>query len=220
MTSNAPYRHPRGSSLLGLLRLIGAALLLFGTTVWVSAHAELVRSDPEANATLPAAPPQVTAYFSQPLDAAGSRLDVTGADGTPVSQGDSTILADDNKAMQVALQPDLAPGAYTVQWTTKSAEDGDEANGSFSFTVGAAEPAPPTTDTQAPGTPAQPATPDTQAQGAPAQPSGQLPTTSASPEPAPSLIVAACLLVIIAGCEIRRRARLAAEMEVYAHEMD
>jgi hypothetical protein len=168
--------------------------------------------------------------FSQGLDSSGSRFTVTGPDGIPVSQGDSQIDASNATAMSVELLPSLADGAYSVQWTSLSAEDGDEATGSFTFTIAAATdsvavPTSPDTTTQSDTTTqpdttvAQPDTTVTQPDTAVQQPTNPLPVTAGEPTKTPSLAIAGCLLLLIAGTEFRRRARIAAENAAYAQDM-
>lgn len=218
---------------------IAMCLSLIGTLVWTLAassrayaHAELTQSTPEANATLTAAPTQVMLMFSQGVDPSGSRFTVTGPDGIPVSQGDSQIDASNATAMSVELLPNLADGVYSVQWTSLSAEDGDEATGSFTFTIAAATDSvavptspdtavaqPDTTVAQPDTTQQQPDTIVTQPDTTQQQPANPLPVTAGEPTKTPSLAIAGCLLLLIAGTEFRRRARIAAENAAYAQDM-
>jgi methionine-rich copper-binding protein CopC len=176
------------------------------------AHAELTQSTPEANSVQTVAPTEVFLRFSQPLDASGSRFTVTGPDGTPVNQGDSQVVATDQTSMSVLLLPNLADGVYSVQWTSLSAEDGDESTGSFTFTVA--------TGTQPAPAPVVPDTTTSQPDTTQQQPTSPLPTTAADPRNTPSLAIAGCLLLVIAGLEFRRRSRIAAERAAYAQDMD
>jgi len=116
---------------LALLGLLGAASL-------VSAHARYDRSDPAADSVVASAPTQLRVWFTQELVTRGSRLEVLDAAGNRVDQDDSRVdLNDpDRKLMLVTLMP-LADGVYTVNWRSVSAEDGDDADGSFRFGVGA-----------------------------------------------------------------------------------
>ena len=103
-----------------------------------SAHARYDRSDPAAESVVAVAPPQLRVWFTQELVTQGSRLEVVDASGNRVDAGDSRVdLNDpDRKLMLVSLNP-LADGVYTVNWRSVSAEDGDDADGSFRFGVGA-----------------------------------------------------------------------------------
>lgn len=168
--------------------LSAVIVLVLGTAASAAAHARYVRSVPAAGAQVSSAPAQVTAYFAETLDMAGSSLTVTNAAGATVSQGAATQLSSDVKAMQIALQPNLAPGTYTVHWTTKSAEDGDVANGSFTFTVMGA-----------------PATTTVNSSTAPA--GTMMPQTGAASDSLPALAACAGLLLLAAGLAARRRSR-------------
>ena len=64
--------------------------------------------------------------------------------------------------MTVSLQADLSDGDYTVRWRTLSADDGDEADGEFSFTLRAGSPTA-ETDQPAPTATVQPDEPAPQA---------------------------------------------------------
>ena len=212
-------------------------LSLFGTLLWTLvaspiayALAELTQSTPEANSTLTTAPTRVMLMFSQGIDPSGSRFTVTGPDGIPVSQGDSQIDETNQTAMSVELLPSLADGVYSVQWTSLSAEDGNEATGSFTFTIAAATdsvavPTSPDTTTQSDTTTqpdttvTQPDTTVTQPDTTVQQPTSPLPVTAGEPTKTPSLAIAGCLLLLIAGTEFRRRARIAAENAAHAQDM-
>jgi methionine-rich copper-binding protein CopC len=164
--------------------LSAVIVLVLATVAGAAAHAAYVRSVPAQGAQLSSAPAQVTAYFAETLDMAASSLTVTNAAGATVSQGTAQQLPSDVKAMQIALQPNLAPGTYTVQWKTRSAVDGDDANGSFTFTVVTSS----TASTQA----------NTGAT--------QLPTTGALPAGVPGLLLTLIgLLLLLGGLALRRR---------------
>lgn len=100
------------------------------------AHAELDRSLPEADAKLETAPARIEIWFTEEI-AEGSRIEVTDAAGAAVHEGDAELdlMDPDRKHLTVALKAGLPGGVYTVTWTSKSAEDGDEESGSFQFTV-------------------------------------------------------------------------------------
>jgi methionine-rich copper-binding protein CopC len=119
----------------------GLALALVGLLVaphLVAAHARYDRSDPAADSVVAVAPEQLRVWFTQELVTQGSRLEVIDAAGNRVDRADSRVdLNDpDRKLMLVSLMP-LAEGVYTVNWRSVSAEDGDDADGTFRFGVGA-----------------------------------------------------------------------------------
>ena len=132
--------------------LLGLALVILGSVGVASAHARPVNAVPPMDGTVKTAPTEVLVTFGEGLDMSGSTLVVTGPGGATVSQGSATQLSTDIKAMSVQLQSGLADGTYTVQWTSKSSDDGDSANGSFTFTVSASAAATPVAPTQLPST--------------------------------------------------------------------
>jgi len=111
-------------------------MLLLAVTTTVSAHSELVKSEPEAGASLENSPAQVTAWFSEELDSQSSSLRVFDSQNNQVDNGDGSVdLNDlDHLSMVVSLPP-LQSGTYTVHWESVSAEDGDSEEGEFTFRV-------------------------------------------------------------------------------------
>jgi copper transport protein len=107
------------------------------------AHANLVRSDPPLNGIVSQAPTEVLLWFSEPVDARFSRIQVLDA-ARQRWDNDDTHLHFDNSNLGVTLKPGLPEGTYTVFWSALSAVDGHRTLGSFAFTVGsaAAPPAP------------------------------------------------------------------------------
>ncbi len=197
----------------------------------VLAHAAVEASDPTAGATLPETPVLVTTDFTERLDPGLSSLTLAAPDGTIVATGG--VAAGDPEARQMALRPPaLGPGVYTVGWTAVSADDGDVANGSYTFTIIVPTPRP--SASAAPGATATPATaspatptpspfaPASASQGADAFPSSSAaqPTTSpaASPgsqagetgigaQPIALAIVLALAVAVAAGAVIANRRR-------------
>jgi copper transport protein len=112
-----------------------ALSLLFRHALPAAAHANYVRSLPEAGSANPDAPRSVQVWFSEQVDPNASSLDVRNASGATVDQGNSHSAPNDAASLIVTLKP-LAPGTYTVIWQTLSAVDGHMAKGSFPFTVG------------------------------------------------------------------------------------
>lgn len=118
------------------------ALLLFvllqGVLVRVaSAHALLVESQPADGAVLDDAPDRVRATFSEELDSGLSTMRVFDAGGAQVDNGDGGVDLDDLDHLSMVLTlPPLPPGTYTVRWNVTSADDGDDTEGAFSFTIG------------------------------------------------------------------------------------
>jgi hypothetical protein len=95
-----------------------------------SAHAHLDHSSPAVGATVPAAPREVTIWFTQGLEPAFSTVAVTDTAGVRVDEGKPRISG---KAMTVSLKA-LSGGVYHVHWHAVSV-DTHTTQGDFSFTV-------------------------------------------------------------------------------------
>ena len=118
-----------------------AVMLLIGIQTTPSyAHARYERSDPAANGQVDGTPFVLKTWFNQELMSA-STIKVVDAAGTQVDLGDGRVDLDDpdRKLMLVSL-PELPPGVYTVAWASLSAEDGDWADGTFTFGIGMTPP--------------------------------------------------------------------------------
>lgn len=101
--------------------------------VW--AHANLMSSEPAANATLDQSPEVIRLSFTEPLEPQFSGITLRDAEGSIVSTPPSEIDPEDPQAM-LLVPGDLPDGLYTVSWRSLSAADGHQAAGSFVFVVG------------------------------------------------------------------------------------
>jgi copper resistance protein C len=109
-----------------------------------AAHSELVSSIPAAGSTLnpiPATP--VVLSFSETLKT-GSKADIVGPDGSTIATA-GIDPSDDTKLSWAPTAP-LAPGSWTIRWTS-IATDGDVLRGTISFQVAGALAAPSATPT-------------------------------------------------------------------------
>lgn len=115
-----------------------AAMLMLGivATGQVSAHAELDRSNPKADSIVKGSPKLVEIWFTQEITE-GSKIEVVDGAGKSATSAEAKLdLFDpDRKHLTVELLPNLPNGAYTVTWTSVSAEDGDSESDSFTFTI-------------------------------------------------------------------------------------
>ena len=174
------------------------------------AHADYESSVPAAGEIVSQVPQQVQVRFTQELfrREGSNSLEVYGPGELRVDLDDSAIDDDDRKLMTVSLQPDLADGDYTVRWRTLSADDGDEADGEFRFTVRAGSPTP-ETDLPAPTATAQPA--ETAPEAAPtaesASRSGEPPSEQASPGPGLPCMGSSLPVLLLLGALMLRRGR-------------
>ena len=115
--------------------LVACALALALQSQVAEAHANLIRSEPAANSTLDTSPDRITIWFSEPMEASFSEIQVLNATGARVDNADSAVDANDLTIMSVSL-PELPDGTYTVAWRNLSTIDGHSLRGSFIFSVG------------------------------------------------------------------------------------
>lgn len=123
--------HPR------ILITICAALLAVVTVSSAFAHAEPAVVKPGDGAVLTTAPTTYEIEMSQEMfkDNIGSNdIDIFNASGEEVTAIAAVIDNSDRKRLSVALPSNMEPGEYRVEWKTLSADDGDNANGTLSFT--------------------------------------------------------------------------------------
>jgi copper transport protein len=104
----------------------------------VSAHAELIRSVPAANGSVPAAPAQVELFFTEAVEPSFSTIEVLNTAGERVDNNDSRLDAADPTHLTVSLRS-LPVGVYTVSWKVLSEVDGHVTSGAFPFAVGDVE---------------------------------------------------------------------------------
>jgi putative copper export protein/methionine-rich copper-binding protein CopC len=109
-------------------------LILLATAVDVSAHGYLVRAIPEDRAVLERPPARVQYWFSEPLEAEFSSLNVRNQNGEIVATGDVDDV--NNTLMHARLPNDLPDGAYIVELRPAFASDGHVVAESRVFFVG------------------------------------------------------------------------------------
>ena len=122
-----------------LAALAGASLFVILLPVVVLAHAELDTISPADKSSGPP-PQQIVGTFVENVVPSKSSYTVVDASGKVVASGGQVDPAN-TKRMTLAL-PVLAPGAYTIRWTTLSADDNEIDRGTTTFTVVAASPSP------------------------------------------------------------------------------
>ena len=110
-----------------------AALLLLLAAPPTFGHALLRTADPPVGSTVAAAPKELKLTFSEAVEPAFTRVEVTGAHGENEAAG--SLHADTADARRVILPlKTLAPGDYTVTWHAVSV-DTHRTEGRFRFTV-------------------------------------------------------------------------------------
>ena len=113
--------------------LLAAASLLLALFAGTAAHAHafLDHASPLVGGTVAAAPREVTLWFTQSLEPAFSRVEVTDANGARVDQGKAQVSG---STMRVGLKP-VGAGWLRVHWHVLSV-DTHTSQGSFTFHVG------------------------------------------------------------------------------------
>jgi hypothetical protein len=106
------------------------AWLLLASVPVAYAHASLSHASPSGGSALSTAPQEVTLTFTDTLEAAFSKLTVTDANGTEVSQHNGQV---NGNVMRVSLKP-LSAGIYKVNWRAVST-DTHKTEGNFTFSV-------------------------------------------------------------------------------------
>jgi len=110
--------------------VLACAVLAIAGPAW--AHAFLDHSSPAVGAAV-GAPKQVSIWFTEEVEPAFSRVEVTDGHGNRVDEGDTKIDAANHELLHVTVKP-LTPGAYRVTWHVVSV-DTHHTQGDFSFTV-------------------------------------------------------------------------------------
>lgn len=179
MMRHLPIRRP------GTL-LLAVSLSLFAFAGVVDAHAELEDATPNRNAEVEGSPPVISGIYSEAMEPDGSSLTLLDADGTELATGG--VDPEDDRRMVIDPVPELVPGTYTVESTTKSAADGDVDRTKWSFTVLAPPTPEPTPEPTAPPTASPTAAPTPPPATASAT---TAPTPSASASAVPSATASA-----------------------------
>jgi copper transport protein len=115
--------------------LLLALLIALSISGVVLAHADIVRSDPAANAVLEQAPAQITIEFTEPVEPRLSKIEVLYADGSSADNNDTWRDPNDPRVLHVSLQ-ESREGTYIVSWRALSEVDGHVTSGSYVFSVG------------------------------------------------------------------------------------
>jgi copper resistance protein C len=97
------------------------------------AHAFVDHAVPAVGSTVHQPPAELRIWFTQPLEAAFSTIDVTDASGASVIAAPAHVDPGNGQLMIVPLKP-LAPGRYRVKWHALSV-DTHTTTGSFAFEV-------------------------------------------------------------------------------------
>lgn len=99
-----------------------------------AAHAELVASNPPANATLLESPPSLSMTFSEAVDPATASVQLLDDVQQPVA-GTGAVQVDGRGIVVTVVLPQLDPGVYTVSYRVTSSVDGHVSAGIWAFLV-------------------------------------------------------------------------------------
>jgi copper resistance protein C len=137
-----PYANPKSmpqTLLRPALTALAAAALLAAPMLAGDAdarrHLRLEKSAPMADSTVSVAPAAIKLWFSEAVELPLTRVRLEGADAKPVTVARPALGSkEEGTPVVVAISGTLAPGAYTVHWSTSS-RDGHVVRDSFRFTL-------------------------------------------------------------------------------------
>jgi methionine-rich copper-binding protein CopC len=113
-------------------RWLFVSLCAIATPVW--AHSTLDHSEPKDQAVLKQAPGEIRMWFTEPIKAKLSTIEVRDAAGRQVDQRNLSADEKDPALVRLSLVAAIAPGTYKVTWSAV-AQDLHVSKGSFSFRV-------------------------------------------------------------------------------------
>lgn len=114
------------------LRWLFVSLCALATPLW--AHSSLDHSEPKDRAVLKQAPHEIRMWFTEPIKAGLSSIEVRDAAGKQVDQRDLRADEKESALVRLSLMAEIAPGTYKVSWSAV-AQDLHVSKGSFSFRV-------------------------------------------------------------------------------------
>jgi methionine-rich copper-binding protein CopC len=110
--------------------LVTLLFIALGITA-AQAHAHLDHANPPVDGTVATAPQEVALFYTQILEPAFSKVEVTDSGGARVDDGNAQVSGN---TMRIGLKP-IGPGSYTVHWHALSV-DTHSTEGAFTFHVG------------------------------------------------------------------------------------
>src|SRR5207237_2211117 len=97
-----------------MLRLLIAGLVTLLCIVAAEAHAFLSQAVPPVGGAVSGSPPEIRITFTEAIEPAFSRIELTTADGQPIRAGPAVV--DPRNSTQLVLTlPRLGPGRYRVR---------------------------------------------------------------------------------------------------------
>lgn len=115
--------------------VVAASLLALALPAASEAHALLERTVPARGADLHEQPRQVAFFFDEPVETEFGAARVFDSSGAEVQTGDVLRPGGNDRAVGVALKPDLPDGTYTATYRVVSA-DSHPVSGGFVFAIG------------------------------------------------------------------------------------
>ena len=119
--------------MIRLVRLF-PALFLLATLAVADAHTAFERSEPKSGAVLTKPPNELRVWFTEPIKAGLSTIEVRSDSGQQVAGKDLQADPNEPKLIHLPFTSALAPGTYKVSWTAV-AQDMHVSKGAFSFRV-------------------------------------------------------------------------------------
>lgn len=111
--------------------LVAAIILL--APQFAAAHRYLDHADPAVGSEVTASPREVKIWFTGPVEASGTTIEVFDASGKQVDKKDCHQDEKDKALMSVSV-PELSAGTYKVVWHATST-DTHKTKGDFKFAV-------------------------------------------------------------------------------------
>jgi len=121
----------------GSVAMIFALVVALVPVTIAFGHAQPAKIVPGDGAVLTTPPATIEIEMTQDMpkeDTGASDIDVVDASGKEVTTVAGVVDNGNRRKLSVAMPTTLQPGVYTVRWKTLSADDGDPANGTFTFT--------------------------------------------------------------------------------------
>ena len=113
-----------------------AGILALGQAIQAQAHANILRSDPADNSVLPAFPPLIKIWFSEPVAPDFSTAILLDVNGVQITTPQAVRFDASDPTLLILEPPALGDGIYTVTWRAASASDAHATSGLFVFRVG------------------------------------------------------------------------------------
>ena len=97
-------------------------------------HLALKESSPKKDELLSASPENITLWFTQAPQMAGTSVRLLPKGGEPMELGDAVVAEDDDTVVILGVTHELTDGEYEVHWRAM-AQDGHVIRGDFGFMV-------------------------------------------------------------------------------------